>query len=82
MAEDSHRTKKYVVLVLCADATKVSTMNEWNGGVKIKLVNDDHLAYKWSNTQIDKWIELNMKDHKTIDIVKDRKHYNKFKKRH
>jgi hypothetical protein len=80
MAEDNHRTKKYVVLVLCADATNASTMNEWNGGVKIKLVNDDHLAYKWSNAQIDRWIELNMKDHKTIDLVKDRKHYNKFKK--
>ena len=35
MAEDSHSTKKDVVLVLCADATKASTMNEWNNGVKM-----------------------------------------------
>ena len=38
------------------------------------------MVLKWSNTQIYKWIELNMKDHKTIDPVKDRKHYNKFTK--
>ena len=78
IAEDSHRTKKYIIMVLCSDAQKASTMNEWNGGVKIKVVRHDYKAYKWSNTQIDRWIENNIANHERINN-RNESHFNKFK---
>jgi Cdc6-like AAA superfamily ATPase len=80
MAEDSHLTKNYVVIVICSDASKVANMKEWNGGVKINLINCDFIEYKWNATQIEKWIEHHLKDHETIHPDKDIEHYNKFKK--
>lgn len=79
LAEDSHKTKKYVVLAICTDAAKAATMKEWNGGIKIKLVNDKYNAYKWSVSQIEKWIDGHLKDHKTINPINNIAHFNKFK---
>lgn len=80
LAEDSHGSKKYVVLAICTNAAKAATMKEWNGGIKIKLLNHKYNAYKWSVSQIEKWIEQNLKDHKTINPINNIAHYNKFKK--
>ena len=77
-AEDSDLHKNYVVIVICNDAAKVSTMKKWNGGVKIRLINDELIAYKWSVDQIEKWIEHNLKNHPTIDVKKNKVHFDKF----
>ena len=77
-AEDSHLRKNYVVIVICTDAAKVSTMKKWNGGVKIRLINEEFISYKWNGTQIEKWIEYNLKGHTTINVNKNKVHFNKF----
>ena len=78
LAEDSNVTKKYVVLAICTDASKAATMREWNGGVKIKLVNNKYNSYKWSLPQIEKWVEHHIKNHDMINRENNVSHYNKF----
>lgn len=56
LAEDSHLTKKYIVFIICTDASKAKTMKEWNGGIKIKLLSDNENTYKWNNDMIKEWI--------------------------
>jgi ABC-type iron transport system FetAB ATPase subunit len=80
IAEDSNIINNYVVIVICTDAAKAATMKKWNGGVKIRLINDEPIAYKWSDSQIEKWIEYNLKDHPTINSKINSVHFNKFKK--
>lgn len=77
-AEDSSLHKNYIVIVICTDAAKVSTMQKWNGGVKIRPINDEFIAYKWNVTQIEKWIEHNLKEHPTINVKKNKVHFDKF----
>ena len=68
LAEDSSRASKFVVLVLCSEATKAATMKEWNGGVKFALMGVDHEAYKWTAEQIDEWTEHYLDSHKSSKL--------------
>ena len=53
-------------------------MKKWNGGVKIRLINEEFISYKWNRTQIEKWVEYNLKGHQTINVNKNKVHFNKF----
>ena len=67
-AEYSNRTSKFVVLVICSEATEAATMKEWNGGVKSALMGVDHEAYNWTAKQIDEWTEHYLNSHKSIKL--------------
>jgi hypothetical protein len=51
VAEDSYLTRRYVVLILTADAVNAKTMWEWNGHEEIVLMSDIHrqspMNYRW-----------------------------------
>ena len=68
LAEDSNRTSKFIVLVICSEATKAATMKEWNGGVKVALMGVDHEAYRWTAEQIDEWTEHYLNSHKSSKL--------------
>jgi hypothetical protein len=60
VAEDSYLTRRYVVLILTADAVNAKTMWEWNGHEKIVLMSDirrqSPMNYRWDQEDIEKWI--------------------------
>ena len=51
VAEESYLTRRYVVLILTADAVNAKTMWEWNGHEKIVLMSDirrqSPMNYRW-----------------------------------
>jgi AAA domain len=79
LAEDSNRTSKFVVLVICSEATKAATMKEWNGGVKIALIGVDHESYRWTAKQIDEWTEHYLESHQSSKLHGN-SHLDHFKK--
>ena len=80
IAEDSNIYNNYVVIVICTDAGKAATMKKWNGGIKIRLINDEPIAYKWSVSQVEEWLKHNLKEHPTINSKTNEVQFNKFKK--
>lgn len=60
LAEDSHLTRSYVVLVLTSDASNARTMWEWNGHDKIVMMNDlnreSPLDCRWDAEDIEEWL--------------------------
>ena len=60
IAEDSHLTRSYVVLVFTSDASNARTMWEWNGHEQIVMMNDlnreSPLDYRWDAEDIKEWL--------------------------
>ena len=60
LAEDSHLTKLYTVLVICSDASNARMMWEWNGHDKIVMLNElrdqSPLTYRWEKDMIEQWL--------------------------
>jgi hypothetical protein len=60
LAEDSHLTKLYVVLVICSDASNAKIMWDWNSHEKIVMLNDlkgnSPGVYRWDKKDIEQWL--------------------------
>ena len=60
LAEDSHLTKLYAVLVICSDASNAKTMWDWNGHEKIAMLNElrdqSPAIYRWGKDDVEQWL--------------------------
>jgi hypothetical protein len=81
LAEDSHLTKGYSVLVLCSNALNAKTMWDWNWHEKIDLLSElrgqPPAAYRWEENDVEQWMdefkEANPSRRDTVqwDLLKD-----------